>query len=80
VKISGCWAHARRKFIDALKALPKSTSRAHVVANKGLEFCDSLYAIERDLKDATIEGRYNERSARSRPVLGVFGMASYYLL
>ena len=52
--------------------MPKSTSRAHVVANKGLEFCDSLYAIERDLKDATIEERYNERLARSRPVLDTF--------
>jgi transposase len=72
VILSGCWAHARRKFDEALKALPKSANKAHVIAREGLEYCNTLFAIERTLIDATTEERYNERLARSRPVLDAF--------
>jgi len=72
VTLVGCWAHARRKFDEALKALPDSKRSAAVAAKKGLEFCNRLFAIERDLKDATFEERYKTRLARSRPVLDAF--------
>lgn len=72
ITLVGCWAHARRKFDEALKALPDSKRSAAVAAQKGLEFCNRLFAIERDLKDATFEERYKKRLARSRPVLDAF--------
>lgn len=43
----GCWAHARRKFDEALKALPDAKQKAAVTAREGLEFCNRLFAIER---------------------------------
>ncbi len=66
----GCWAHARRKYTDVIKLLPpelqkNGTSPAHI----GLRFCNKLFAIERDLKDATAEERFAGRQARSRKVL-----------
>jgi len=69
VVLVGCWAHARRKFDEALKALPGSNSAASVVAKEGLDFCNQLFAIERDLRDLSYEERYKARMERSRPVL-----------
>ena len=72
VILVGCWAHARRKFDEALKALPASAQSASVAAKEGLDFCNQLFAIERDLKDASHDERYNIRLVRSRLVLDAF--------
>ncbi len=72
VTLVGCWAHARRKFDEALKALPASVSAASVTAKEGLHFCHQLFAIERDAKDMTPEERYTIRLERSQPVLNAF--------
>jgi transposase len=72
VTLVGCWAHARRKFDEALKALPASNSSAPVVAKEGLDFCNRLFAIERDLQAASPEERYTIRMERSRPILDAF--------
>jgi transposase len=46
-----CWAHARRKFVDAEAADPK-------LAEEALDLIGALYAVERDVKvKATAEGR-----------------------
>ena len=37
----GCWAHARRKYNDALKAESKNKGRA----NKAISFISRLYAL-----------------------------------
>ena len=68
----GCWAHARRRFDEALKALPPSNSGEPATVQKGLEFCNRLFAIERDLKDVSVEERYRGRLERSKPVLDAF--------
>ncbi|OPX87947.1 MAG: Transposase IS66 family protein [Pelotomaculum sp. PtaB.Bin104] len=72
VTLVGCWAHARRKFDEALKALPAKQRGAAVAAKEGLEFCNQLFAIERDLREATPEERYAIRMERSRPVTEAF--------
>jgi transposase len=72
VTLVGCWAHARRKFDEALKALPDSKLSAPVVAKEGLGFCNSLFAIERDLSNVTPDERFKTRLVRSRPVLDAF--------
>jgi transposase/uncharacterized coiled-coil protein SlyX len=72
VTLVGCWAHARRGFADALKSLPKTQRDAAVAAKEGLNFCNKLFAIERDLSKATPDERHKTRLLRSRPVLDVF--------
>lgn len=72
VTLVGCWAHARRKFDEALKALPASLKSAPVGARDGLNFCNQLFAIERDLKEVSNEKRYEIRLKRSQPVLDAF--------
>ena len=61
-----CLAHARRKFIEAQKVQPKGkTGRADVALN----LINKLYGIERDLKDAIPEQRYQGRQQHSLPIL-----------
>jgi transposase len=72
----GCWAHARRKFDEAVKALPPAALRknptAATTAQTGLAFCNEVYAIEADLKNATDDERFAARLERSKPVLDRF--------
>jgi transposase len=72
VTLVGCWAHARREFTDALKSMPPSAEKIEAVAQHGLNFCNQLYAIERELKEVTPEERHTVRQERSRPVLDAF--------
>ena len=70
VTLVGCWAHARRKFDEAMKSLPKGKAKGSSVY-QGLAFCDLLFAIEKGLaeKNATTEDRYKERLEQAKPVL-----------
>ena len=62
----GCWAHARRKFVEAQKVQPKGkTGRADIALN----LINKLYGIERDLKDASDEQRHQGRQQDSLPIL-----------
>lgn len=72
ITLVGCWAHARRKFDEALKALPASGKVTPTAAQEGLEFCNKLFAIERELHDVTPDERYQCRLEKSRPVLDAF--------
>jgi transposase len=74
IRLVGCWAHARRKFDEALKALPETQkSNPNLTATQeGLNFCNKLFAIERELHAATPAERHQGRLERSRPVLDAF--------
>jgi transposase len=72
VTLVGCWAHARRKFDEALKVLPPSQDKTYTTAQQGLQFCNQLFAIERELKDVTPEERYTARMERSQPILDAY--------
>ena len=72
VTLVGCWAHARRKFDEALKALPPDKRDAPVAAKEGLSFCNRLFAIEKELQNATPKERHKIRQERSLPVVEAF--------
>jgi hypothetical protein len=52
--------------------MPTPQNNAETAAQQGLGFCNQLFAIERELKDATPEQRYTIRLERSRPVLDAY--------
>ena len=61
-----CWAHARRKFVEAQKVQPKGkTGRADVALN----LINKLYGIERELKDADDNQRLIGRQRHSEALL-----------
>jgi len=61
-----CWAHVRRKFVDAVKVQPKG---AHGHADHAVTMIGKLYGIERERKDSTDEERYAARQEKSIPML-----------
>ena len=71
----GCFAHARRKFTDALKGAGKNRkknatpSAKQSVAEAGLRFIQDLYKIERSLEDASVEERLRVRQEKSVPIV-----------
>jgi len=61
-----CWAHARRKFVEAQKVQPKGkTGRADIA----LGMINKLYGIERELKDADNDQRFDGRQQHSHAIL-----------
>ncbi|AGP90745.1 IS66 family transposase [Alteromonas mediterranea] len=65
----GCWAHARRKFMEAKKGAGKKGSGK---ADWALNHIQKLYRIETQLKDKTVEVRYLTRQEKSLPLLNQF--------
>ena len=67
--LAGCWAHARRKFVDARKAQPKGkTGRA----DWAISHLQKLYRIETEIKDLEAAEKALTRQARARPLLDEF--------
>jgi hypothetical protein len=72
ITLVGCWAHARRKFDEALKVLPPGKKDPDVAAKRGLEFYNRLFALERELKKVSPEERYRIRLKRGRLIVDEF--------
>ncbi len=66
----GCWAHLRRKFVEALQVKrPEDTS---TTAEIGIQYCNKIFDIEAKLADKTAEERYAKRLELEKPVLEAF--------
>lgn len=66
----GCMAHARRKFDEALKTLPKASRGNKVgMVQTALRKITRLYAIEKQIKALSVEQRYLIRQEKSKPIL-----------
>jgi transposase len=65
----GCMAHARRRFFEAIKALPKDAARTDTAAHEAVRRIDALYTIEREVKDLDPETRQRVRHEQARPIL-----------
>ena len=71
IRLCGCWAHSRRKFHEAAQAAPPE-ERTNSASHKGLEFCDRLFALEREYEQLTPEERHKKRLEQSKPVSDAF--------
>ena len=67
----GCWAHMRRKFDEALKAMEEN-QRPGSRAQKGQDFCNRLFALERKWVNLSPEERYENRLEESKPLAEEF--------
>ena len=67
----GCWAHLRRKFVEAIPN-GKATRSGDSAAEKGRSYCDELFRIEDSLRDLSPEDRHTKRLELERPVLDAF--------
>src|SRR5947199_2243186 len=61
-----CWAHSRRKYIEALKLHPEDRTAMRIVAR-----IDELFSIDAEARSANLDhhARHKLRLERSRPLL-----------
>ena len=68
IRVVGCWAHARRKFDEALQTLPKEKQKDSPAAI-GECYCSRLFKLEEAFAELTPEERYEKRLEQEKPVL-----------
>ena len=71
LKIAGCWSHARRRFDEAVKALPKAKqkdSRAYLA----LTMIQAIYREEKQLKELPAQERQNRRQLSVKPLVEAY--------
>ena len=66
IQRQGCWAHARRKFIDAQKIQAKGKAGK---ADQAIAFIQKLYVIEKRIKELAPDKRYEIRQKESKPIV-----------
>lgn len=62
----GCWAHARRKFVEAQKLQPKGKTGK---PNQALAFIQKLYLIEKKTKADPPDKRLEIRQQQAKPII-----------
>ena len=71
LRIAGCWSHARRRFDEAVGALPKQKqkdSRAYLA----LTMIQAIYREEKQLKGLPAEERKNRRQLSVKPLVEAY--------
>ena len=68
IRVVGCWAHARRKFDEALQTLHKEDRKGSMAA-VGECYCTRLFQMEESFAELTPEERYTKRIELEKPVL-----------
>src|SRR5450830_4102 len=64
-----CWAHVRRRFVEAVRVQPKGKRGR---ADEAVSLIGKLYRIEREFKDASPEERHVARQNQSVPALQIY--------
>lgn len=70
VSLCGCWAHARRKFNEAL--IGASSGKVDLPEAIGLSYCNQLFAIEKRAESMTTEDRHKLRQKEAKPIIEAF--------
>jgi len=65
--IVGCWAHVRRKFDEALRATPANRQKGSL-AEMGLAWINSLFELEHQYAEMSVDDRHKARNKMSVPV------------
>lgn len=69
--IAGCWAHARRKYDEALKALKKD-KRKGALAGTALKLIQKIFEEDGKLKDLSVEERKQKRQETVAPFVDAY--------
>lgn len=72
VTLVGCWTHARRKYDEALKALGAKATPAATLTKQGLEYCNKLFRIEREVEKLPTAERTKRRLEKAKPLLEAY--------
>ena len=71
LRIAGCWSHARRRFDEAVKALPKAKQKTSL-AYLALSMIQAIYREEKPLHDLPAPERKTRRQFSVRPLVEAY--------
>lgn len=71
LKIAGCWAHSRRRYDEAVKALPKATQKK-ALAYLALKQIQAIYREENKLCGMKPEERLEHRQLTVKPLVDAY--------
>ena len=66
---ANCWAHCRRSFMNAVKAMDDRETAKKSVAYQALIRISSIYKLDESLKTLTAEERLKEREKNVKPLV-----------
>jgi transposase len=72
----GCFAHIRRRFFEAIKALPDAEQKRESAAHEFVRRIDALYSLEREIKSLEPEARQLVRQQKAVPLLNALYAAA----
>ncbi len=71
LRIAGCWVHARRRYDEALKALPKASQKSSL-AYMALKQIQAIYREDNKLKELTPAERLEHRQLTVKPLVDAY--------
>ncbi|MBQ0146628.1 MAG: IS66 family transposase, partial [Lachnospiraceae bacterium] len=71
IRIAGCWYHARRRYSEALKALPKKEQNKSL-AHKALLLIQAIDRANQSLDDLSPEERLSKRQSMVKPLVDAY--------
>ena len=67
-----CWAHCRRYFYESIPLDANKEMDTNSDSYIGLEYCNKLFEIEREIAKLTVPEKENERQVKSKPIVDDF--------
>lgn len=71
LKIAGCWAHARRRYDEAMKAVPKIAQKS-TLAYLALKQIQAIYREENKLSEMNAKERKKHRQLTVKPLVDAY--------
>ena len=68
----GCWVHARRKYHNVIKSMPKDEDEEGTYADRAMACINYLFHLERGFEGLKPEERYAKRLEFSKPIAESF--------
>lgn len=74
ITFAGCWSHARRRFSEALKAIPKTAQKTAkgTIAYEALQRIGAMCHLDKQLRDLDSEERKRLRQLNIQPLVEAF--------
>lgn len=74
IVFAGCWSHARRRFAEALKALPKAVQKnvKETIAYEAVSRIAAIYHLDNQMEGQPAKARKMYRQTNIRPLVEAF--------
>jgi transposase IS66 len=74
IQVAGCYAHARRKFTEIIKAVKKNTplTPGQAVAAEAVKRIDAMYHLDNMYKESSAKERLDNRQRSVKPLVDAY--------